>query len=66
MTEPARPVGVLVDHLVDCTKPDAFLIANHRAADAIVDLLLVDGWTLVNTEIVAGKRIRSLKPPATI
>lgn len=64
MTETTKQV--LIDHLVDCTKSDAFLIANRRAADAIVELLLVDGWTLVNTEIADGKRTRYLKPPVIV
>lgn len=44
---------------------DAAIIVNGSADDAIARLLEA-GWTLEDkTKIVAGKRIRYIRPPAT-
>ena len=61
MTEPDG-AEILADHLANCTKPDAVVVVDG-SGDSLVDSLLADGWTLGDTEYVAGKRIRSMRPP---
>lgn len=63
-TEPKSGVEVLTEHLVECVKPGAAIVVDGNGDDVIA-ALLAEGWTWDgNVEVVAGKRIRNLVPPA--
>lgn len=65
MTEP-EGVDVLVEHIAQCVKPQAVIVADGNA-DELVATLLAAGWTWDgNVEHVAGKRIRNLVPPPEV
>jgi hypothetical protein len=56
----------MVDHLTRC-RPDlsAIVAVDGGSSDAIVAELLAAGWTWgAPTELVLGKRIRTLIPPS--
>lgn len=58
-------VEKLVEHLKDCVGVDAAIVQHRGSADDLVERLLADGWTWDErpSEIIAGKRIRYLRPP---
>lgn len=63
-SEPPSGVDALVDHLVHCRTDVTHVVAVDGSADGIVARLLDQGWTFAaDTEVVAGKRIRTLRPP---
>jgi len=54
---------ILLDHITRCTGADALLVVDGSADDTITQLLAA-GWTLdEGSEVVAGKRIRTVHPP---
>lgn len=54
----------LAAHLAGCRPVQAALVADGSADDTVTAMLAA-GWTLEpGTELVAGKRVRYLRPPA--
>jgi hypothetical protein len=55
---------VVVDHLTQCTDAQAAIVVDGNA-DSTIERLLAEGWTIEQrVDLVAGKRIRFLHPPA--
>lgn len=54
----------VLDHLTECTDADAAIVVDGNA-DFEVAGLLAAGWTIEHrVDLVAGKRVRYLHPPA--
>lgn len=48
-----EPAAQLVDHITNCLGPvDAAIVAHKGQIDA------PEGWVLIGTEVIGGKRIR--------
>jgi hypothetical protein len=59
------PAETVAEHLKQCAHARAAIVVDGNA-DAIIARMLAAGWTWSerHTELIGGKRIRYLSPPA--
>ena len=56
----------MAEHLKECTSAQALIVCeNGLSGDDAVNTLIDAGYTFGGVEYIGGKRIRTLKPPAT-
>jgi hypothetical protein len=60
------PAGTVAEHAARCLGVDAAIVVDGNA-DEIIERLVAAGWTLdTRVDQLAGKRIRTVVPPAPV
>lgn len=57
------PGDDVAEHLAFRADFDAAFVMQDGRVDPIVERMLAQGWTVVGTEVVGGKRVRYLAAP---